>query len=336
VQEIKCIECGAIGHRAKDCPNAAGTAKKHAQDYFKEGRCLICGEIGHAAKHCPTVGGNPEEGKPIAPRHERMSLEERNANKVCMQCGQKGHVMRDCPINPSTVKIKGIRQRYSGSRLQKMLPETLKDTKGLEPAHEIFSSAVPMVGVVVSTSAQKTIGVLIQRTVTHPRLKISLDRSKKLLVHDDTERAVCGDIVLIQQTRPISKNKHFALKKVVMTLNDRKETMAKRVEEGKKVYAQINEDAVAKLEKLREQHASRQVELKKKEIETLQAAKQRLQAEMNERMKDVISVVDEASKEAAKRNEEWLKQMKRKLETKDEWVKLMEAGESALKPKENK
>jgi small subunit ribosomal protein S17 len=333
---IKCLSCGELGHIAKNCPNSnANNMKSKAQDYFKQGRCLLCGEIGHQAKYCPSIGKNPDDGKSIEPKHEKVSLSIRNSKKVCLQCGETGHVMRDCPVLPSTVKIKGIHNRYSGSRLQKQLPLMLKEEKTLPPILESFANVPPKVGVVVSTSAQKTIGVLVERTIKHPLLKISLDRSRKFLVHDESETAVCGDVVLIQQTRPISKNKHHALKKVLLSLNERKETMAERVSEANKVYSQINEEAVTRLAELREKNAEKSAGLKKKNTQQFQELKEKFATELTERIKNLPSVIEEVKAQQDARNEEWLKQMKRKLDSENEWIRKVEANPVAHK-KEDK
>jgi len=325
LSDVVCLECGGKGHKAKECPKAAGTAKRNVQDLFREGRCLLCGEVGHEAKHCPKVGGAVEESRPLAPRQPKPTLAERNAHKTCLQCGEKGHVMRDCPTNPNTVKIKGIKERYSGSRLQKMLPELLKEERTIDPAHESFANVAPKLGVVVSTLARKTIGVLVDNTHLHPKLKINIDRSRKFLVHDEEEKAVCGDVVLIQQTRPITRNKNFTLREIVLSHNNRLDSIATKVQEAKKVYEGIDDEALKTLDKLREKHMARMAQLKKVEVEELQQVRSRIQTELNERLKDVNLIADDIKKEA-QNSPEWLQQMKRKLETKDQWAQAVVAN----------
>jgi len=71
-----------------------------------------------------------------------------------------------------------------------------------------------MIGRVVSTKMQKTVTVLVERTATHPLYKKTYLRSKKYLV-DDQIGVKEGDLVEIIKVRPISKNKHFRISKVV-------------------------------------------------------------------------------------------------------------------------
>ena len=315
--ELKCVTCGQVGHRSKDCPNA-GAAKKSAQDYFREGRCLVCGEVGHVAKACPTLGGHPEDFKPLQPQ-QKQTLEERNAEKLCYQCGSKGHIMRDCPVEPYARRIKRISKRYSGARLQKMLPELLKEERKLKPAHESLSHTLPKMGVVVSTSAQKTIGVLLPRTVMHPMLRIPLDRSTKVFVHDEEQQAVCGDVVLIQQTRPISKTKHHALKEIVLSLNDRRANVAEKIAGARALYAGISEEAIDELQKKRDNYEKRVALLRNKEQTTLTEEKAKINSELQQRIKDLNVLLQDADTENETRNEEWLKEMADKIEAGDKY-----------------
>jgi small subunit ribosomal protein S17 len=62
-------------------------------------------------------------------------------------------------------------------------------------------------GVVVSDKNDKTIVVKVERRFTHPIMKKTVRRSKKFHAHDESNVAKTGDIVRIQECRPISKNK---------------------------------------------------------------------------------------------------------------------------------
>ncbi len=72
-----------------------------------------------------------------------------------------------------------------------------------------------LVGKVVSDKMDKTVSVLIERHVKHPLYGKIVRRSKKYLAHDENNQAKVGDIVEIQESRPISKNKSWVLSKVV-------------------------------------------------------------------------------------------------------------------------
>ena len=71
-----------------------------------------------------------------------------------------------------------------------------------------------IIGRVVSEKTIKTVVVLVEREKMHPMYKKSFRRSKRYLVHDEIG-AKLGDLVEIVQVRPISKNKHLQIQKIV-------------------------------------------------------------------------------------------------------------------------
>ena len=80
---------------------------------------------------------------------------------------------------------------------------------------EKFALKRTLIGKVVSDKMDKTVSVLIERRVKHPLYGKIVRRSKKYLAHDETNQAKIGDIVEIQEGRPISKNKSWVLTKVI-------------------------------------------------------------------------------------------------------------------------
>ncbi|MBK1792685.1 30S ribosomal protein S17 [Persicirhabdus sediminis] len=71
------------------------------------------------------------------------------------------------------------------------------------------------VGVVVSTSMDKTAVVEYVARVPHPRFKKIIKRSKKFYAHDEAGEAAVGDKVRITETRPISKLKRWKIAEVL-------------------------------------------------------------------------------------------------------------------------
>ena len=72
-----------------------------------------------------------------------------------------------------------------------------------------------VMGLVVSNKMDKTVSVLIQRTVKHPLYEKYMRRSTKVLAHDEANECNEGDIIIIEPTRPLSKNKSWRLQKIV-------------------------------------------------------------------------------------------------------------------------
>jgi len=70
-------------------------------------------------------------------------------------------------------------------------------------------------GVVVSDAMDKTIVVKVDTIKAHPRYKKVVRRSAKFHAHDEQNQAKVGDVVLIVETRPLSKTKNWRLSQVV-------------------------------------------------------------------------------------------------------------------------
>ena len=70
-------------------------------------------------------------------------------------------------------------------------------------------------GVVVSDAMQSTLVVAVVERVRHPRYGKTVQRTKKLYVHDAEDSAKVGDRVRVQETRPLSKLKRWRLTEVV-------------------------------------------------------------------------------------------------------------------------
>jgi small subunit ribosomal protein S17 len=70
-------------------------------------------------------------------------------------------------------------------------------------------------GVVVSDKMDKTVVVLVSRTVLHPVYKKYVRRRKRFMAHDAENRCRVGDEVMIVETRPLSRKKNWRVRKVV-------------------------------------------------------------------------------------------------------------------------
>lgn len=70
-------------------------------------------------------------------------------------------------------------------------------------------------GVVVSDAMQKTRVVQIQRVFRHPRYQRVIRRSNRLKAHDEENQSHVGDRVLIEETRPLSKDKRWRIRQIL-------------------------------------------------------------------------------------------------------------------------
>jgi len=71
------------------------------------------------------------------------------------------------------------------------------------------------IGVVVSAKMDKSITVVIKRKVKHPIYGKFINKSKKLMAHDEENTCNIGDTVRISETRPLSKNKTWRLIEII-------------------------------------------------------------------------------------------------------------------------
>ena len=71
------------------------------------------------------------------------------------------------------------------------------------------------IGVVVSNKMDKSIVILVERKVKHPKYGKFVKKSTKFMAHDEKNEANMGDTVRIMETRPLSKNKCWRLVEIV-------------------------------------------------------------------------------------------------------------------------
>jgi len=71
------------------------------------------------------------------------------------------------------------------------------------------------IGVVVSDKMDKTVTVRVSGLVKHPLIKKYVKRTKKFMAHDEKNECRVGDKVLIEETRPLSKDKCWKVKEIL-------------------------------------------------------------------------------------------------------------------------
>lgn len=70
-------------------------------------------------------------------------------------------------------------------------------------------------GVVVSDKMDKTVTVRVERLVRHPRYKKFVRQRKKYKAHDPNNECGVGDLVSISETRPLSRDKRWRVRRVL-------------------------------------------------------------------------------------------------------------------------
>lgn len=70
-------------------------------------------------------------------------------------------------------------------------------------------------GLVVSNKMDKSITVIVERKVKHPKYGKFVKKSTKFMAHDEKNECNIGDTVKIMETRPLSKNKCWRLVEII-------------------------------------------------------------------------------------------------------------------------
>ncbi len=82
----------------------------------------------------------------------------------------------------------------------------------IEKAKKVVRS---LSGRVVSDKMDKTVTVLVERKVKHPLIGKVVRRSNKFHAHDEANECKEGDLVIIEESRPLSKTKTWRVSKIV-------------------------------------------------------------------------------------------------------------------------
>ena len=80
---------------------------------------------------------------------------------------------------------------------------------------EKISKKSSIIGKVVSASMDKSISVALERRIKHPLYNKYISKTTKIMAHDQNNDCKVGDIVSLNEIRPISKRKSWALSEII-------------------------------------------------------------------------------------------------------------------------
>ena len=72
-----------------------------------------------------------------------------------------------------------------------------------------------LIGTIVSNKADKTVVIKVERQVKHARYRKIITREKKYMAHDEENTGQIGDLVMIQESRPLSRHKTWRVIKTI-------------------------------------------------------------------------------------------------------------------------
>lgn len=79
----------------------------------------------------------------------------------------------------------------------------------------MYTNRKVRVGKVVSDKMDKTVVVLVERLVQHPKYKKYYKKYSKFMAHDKDNSCSVGDIVEIVECRPLSRHKHWKVRRIL-------------------------------------------------------------------------------------------------------------------------
>ena len=85
-------------------------------------------------------------------------------------------------------------------------------------------------GVVVSNRMDRTVNVLCERKLIHPKYKKVVKITSKFKAHDEEKKCQVGDLVLIEETRPYAADKFFRVVRVIGRGEAEKKELPKKKE----------------------------------------------------------------------------------------------------------
>jgi len=158
----------------------------------------------------------PPAEEPEAPVEEPPAAGEPPAEEAAPAAAAPAAEAPAAPAAPTTKpRRKPRHERRQRSKPKREQVEGRKPiTRAPKPEHD-RGRRQERRGVVVSSAMDKTIVVRVDTVKAHPRYKKVVRRSNKFHVHDAENAAKVGDVVLIIETRPLSKTKNWRLAQVL-------------------------------------------------------------------------------------------------------------------------
>ena len=92
---------------------------------------------------------------------------------------------------------------------------TAAETNTVETAKEEQAVRTQKVGKVVSNQMEKTVVVSVDYVKRHPIYHKRIRRTSKFMAHDEQNTCNTGDIVRIEETRPLSKHKRWIVREII-------------------------------------------------------------------------------------------------------------------------
>ncbi|MGH2559869.1 MAG: 30S ribosomal protein S17 [Thermomicrobiales bacterium] len=98
---------------------------------------------------------------------------------------------------------------------EQVTTETAKDPSALAPVARAQGARTQKVGRVVSDKMDKSVVVAVDYVRRHPLYHKRITRTSKFMAHDEQNTCKPGDVVRIEETRPLSKRKRWIVREII-------------------------------------------------------------------------------------------------------------------------
>ena len=123
--------------------------------------------------------------------------------------------MAGSEANVASPELQGAGEPPASEPVQQPLSESVAGGEQAQPGIQKRHLRKTRVGQVVSNKMQKTVVVAVVRRVAHAKFGKITKRTKKLYAHDAENKCAIGDLVRIEETRPLSRLKRWHLVEIL-------------------------------------------------------------------------------------------------------------------------
>jgi small subunit ribosomal protein S17 len=191
-----------------------------ADDETTEAADTPAAEPAAAAPEAPAADTPAEAPAEEAPAEAPAAAKPKRARAAAKPAAAKKAAAAPAPAEedegPSARAPRGVKPKKKDTGPKRAKTKSERGTYTRTPAAETAQGhRKERRGVVVSDAGDKTITIRVDVMISHPKYKKIMRRSVKLRAHDDTNQAKVGDVVRIEETRPLSKTKRWRLIEIV-------------------------------------------------------------------------------------------------------------------------
>jgi len=118
------------------------------------------------------------------------------------------------------LKTKNIVLLGGTKKLTELKKKLRKYIQKYENFKKLGTKKKKKIGIVISNKATKSITVAVQRRYQHPKYFKTLIKTKHYMAHDEKKICKIGDLVIVEESRPLSKKKRWRLQEIIRSYQE--------------------------------------------------------------------------------------------------------------------